>query len=111
MNATVASTQEHFTTRIAGLTSAASELNVSREHLRLVVHGKRQSPELLARYNELTAGSRAHLADLDRAEASVTRLAADVAALAAPLGELTRARAEIRAGLSDLRDLLTSSNI
>lgn len=38
---------------------AATALGVSREHLRLVIQGKRKNPELLARYNALKESSMA----------------------------------------------------
>jgi len=36
--------------RIRGICAAARDLNVTRQHLALVIHGKRQSPDLLKRY-------------------------------------------------------------
>jgi len=39
--------------RIQGITRAASDLGVTRQHLRLVLIGERSSPPLLRRYQAL----------------------------------------------------------
>ena len=39
--------------RIPGITRAASDLGVTRQHLRLVLIGERSSPRLLRRYQAL----------------------------------------------------------
>jgi hypothetical protein len=41
--------------RIEGIVAASKALKICRQHLRLVILGERQSPELLARFREWRA--------------------------------------------------------